>query len=184
MSHLIHLPAKAEVSLRCRSLNMLLVIWCTDNVLTPPTISMEDRSIQLQTSSTSLTSSRSLLSGWTPNTLATRLSGTGAWAQAARRTNTYTSKRSKVCKHTSMKKQNTPTNMQFELFMCQTMNLVHTVQHYSRWWAKKKCDNETRSERMAPNHCYPDCCPLEHFHLDCVLQLGIEHPFFVSNQNW
>ena len=78
-----HLPAKAEVSLKNRSLSTLPVTWCTDTVLTLPTNSTGDRSAQLQTSSSSL------LSGWTPNALVTRLRGTGAWAQAARRTNTY-----------------------------------------------------------------------------------------------
>ena len=79
------LPAKTEAfPLRKISFSTLLVTWCTDIVWTSPnTVVGGDRSGQLQTSSSSL------LSGWTPNTLATRLSGTGAWAQAARRTNTY-----------------------------------------------------------------------------------------------
>ena len=83
LNHFNHLPAKAEVSLKNRSLSTLPVTWCTDTVLTLPTNSTGDRSAQLQTSSSSL------LSGWTPNALATRLRGTGAWAQAARRANTY-----------------------------------------------------------------------------------------------
>ena len=76
------LPAEVETSCRKRSLNTLLVTWCTETVsMSPNPALMGDRSGQLETSSSSL------LSGWTPITLATRLRGTGAWAQAARRTN-------------------------------------------------------------------------------------------------
>ena len=76
-----NLPAEVEESLRNKSLNTRLVTWCTDTTLTSLFAALwRIRSGQLQTFS--------LQSGWTPNTVATRLSGTGACAQAARRTNT------------------------------------------------------------------------------------------------
>ena len=67
------LPAEMKVSFKKRSMNTLLVTWCTETVSMFPTpVLGGDRSAQLQISS------NSLLSGSTPNTLATRLSGTGA----------------------------------------------------------------------------------------------------------
>ena len=88
-----------ETSLRKRSLNTLLVTWCTDTVSMSPNPALKgDRRAQLQTSS------NSMLFGWTPNTLATRLSGTGAWAHAAKRTNAYMGKRSKICQYISVHK--------------------------------------------------------------------------------
>ena len=81
------LPAEMKVSCRKRSLNTPLITWWTETVsMSPSPVLGGDRRAQLQTSSTSL------VSGWTPNILATRLSGTGAWAQAARRTKTYSNK--------------------------------------------------------------------------------------------
>ena len=67
------LPAEMKVSFKKRSSNTLLVTWCTETVsMSPIPVLGGVRRAQLQTSS------NSLLSGWTPNTLATRLSGTGA----------------------------------------------------------------------------------------------------------
>ena len=67
-----NLPAEVELSFRKRSWNTLLVTWCTDTVSTPPNATLSGRSAHLQTSS------NCLLSGWIPNTLANRLSGTEA----------------------------------------------------------------------------------------------------------
>ena len=67
------LPAEMKVSFKKRSLSTLLVTWCTEMVsMFPSPVLGGDRSAQLRISSISL------LSGSTPNTLATRLSGTGA----------------------------------------------------------------------------------------------------------